>query len=155
VTVAPSFTPVPTTVRTNLPLAFRVTPHDTTVGSALQTLKGRAPFTVTWIPCSLPIGHVPLAADRLRLLPLRPLAKIRNVFPAFADPKRNNASVSVGDNTTNLVACITFAEFAMSTANTDVTLVVPFGRMKQAPVTGRSASLNSSEVREGHPARRS
>jgi len=106
-------------------------------------------FTVTWIPCSLPIGHVPLAADRLRLVPFGPLAKIRNVCPAFADPKQNNASINVGDSTTNLVDWITFAEFAMSTANTDVTFVVPFGSMKQLPVINRSWQLLQSNGPDG------
>src|SRR5262249_59676222 len=52
-------------------------------------------------------------------------------------------------NTTNLVAWITFAEFAMSTANTDVTFVVPFGNMKQLPVTSRSWQLLQSNGPDG------
>jgi len=119
------------------------------VGRLAVVVVAAVHFTVTWIPCSLPIGHVPLAADRLRLVPFGPLAKIRNVWPAFADPKQNNASINVGDSTTNLVDWITFAEFAMSTANTDVTFVVPFGSMKQLPVINRSWQLLQSNGPEG------
>src|SRR5262252_11124307 len=119
------------------------------VGRLAVVVVAAVHFTVTWIPCSLPIGHVPLAADRLRLVPFGPLAKIRNVWPAFADPKQNNASINVGDSTTNLVDWITFAEFAMSTANTDVTFVVPFGSMKQLPVINRSWQLLQSNGPDG------
>src|SRR5262244_2099080 len=141
---------VPVIVRMNVP----VSPRDTSQAQIVGTfpaggVRGEEHFTVTWIPCSLPIGHVPLGADRLRLVPFGPLAKIRNVFPAFADPKQNNASISVGDNTTNLVAWITCAEFAMLTANTDVTFVVPFGNMKQLPVTSRSWQLLQSNGPDG------
>src|SRR5262249_42900202 len=49
----------------------------------------------------------------------------------------------------NLVACTTCAEFAMFTANTDVTFVVPFGSMKQLPVTNRSWQLLQSNGPDG------
>ena len=115
---------------------------------------GALHLNATWIPCwlpNVPAGHVVPAGSVVRfwLCPLGPLTKIRNVCPAFADPKQNNASINVGDNTTNLVACITFAEFAMSTANTDVTFVVPFGNMKQLPVTSRSWQLLQSNGPDG------
>jgi hypothetical protein len=71
------------------------------------------------------------------------------VCPAFADPKQNNASINVGDSGTNLVAWITFAEFAMSTANTDVTFVVPFGSRKQLPLITKSWQLLQSNGPDG------
>src|SRR5262249_54922731 len=131
---------VPMTVRMNRPLeSSRVTLHDARVGSFAVVEVAAVHLTVTWIPCSLPIGHVPLAADRLRLVPLGPPAKITDGPPPLPAPQpKNTPRHPRGDSTTNLVACITCAEFAMFTANTDVTLVVPFGRMKQAPVTSRS-----------------
>jgi hypothetical protein len=113
---------------------------------------------VTCTPCSLPNGH-PAGAPatalvRFRLVPFGPLTKIRNVFPAFAVPKLKSASIRFGPNIWNAIAGITFAEFARSTANTDVTFVIgPLGPliMKHAPVIIRScgtAQLPSDGVAE-------
>jgi hypothetical protein len=95
---------------------------------------------VTCIPCSFPIGHP--AGDpagnavRFRLVPPGPVTKIRNVFPAFALPKLNNASIRLLLNTCTLDAWITLFGFPRSTANTLVT--DPCGMMKHAPLINRS-----------------
>jgi len=54
-------------------------------------------LNVTMKPCSLPSGQPAGAlggsAIRLRLVPFGPLAKIKNVFPAFAGKIWKNASI--------------------------------------------------------------
>ena len=80
---------------------------------------------ITCIPCSFPIGH-PAGAPagrvvRLRLVPFGPLTNIRNVFPAFALVKWNNASIKFGLMMTNLTDWMTFAGLSLCTANTLVT----------------------------------
>lgn len=110
-----------------------------------------AHVNVTWIPCSLPNGH-PAGAPagnvvRFRLIPPVPCTKIRNVFPAFALVKLNNASIRLLFNTTNVVAFIRFAGLFLSTANTLVTVpIIGFGvppgfacvNAKHAPDISRS-----------------
>ena len=97
-------------------------------------------MNVTCIPCSFPNGHPAgapaTAAVRFRLIPPGPCTKIRNVFPAFALVKLNNASIKLLFNTTKFVAFIRFAGFVLSTANTLV--IGPCGIMKHAPLINRS-----------------
>src|SRR4029077_13853934 len=69
--------------------------------------------------------------------PPGPCTKIRNVFPAFADVKLNNASTRFAFTVKKFVAFILVAEFARSIANTDVTFGTPL-IMKHAPVINRS-----------------
>src|SRR5215470_14567787 len=100
-------------------------------------MTGALHLNVTWIPCWLPsdpAGHVVPAGNVVRfwLCPLGPLTKIRNVCPAFADPKQNNASMKFALITANRCDG-TVAPVAASIANTVVTFNVPFGRMKHAP----------------------
>lgn len=96
---------------------------------------------VTCTPCSLPVKHGvgdPAGnAVRFRLMPPGPCTKIRNVFPAFALVKLNNASTRFAFNTVKFIAFILVAEFARSIANTDVTLGTPL-IMKHAPEINRS-----------------
>src|SRR5262245_34832285 len=105
------------------------------------------------MPFSLPVGHpagFASVASRLRLWPFGPDTKIKNVFPALADPKLKSASTSVGLNTTNLVALTRLFGFPSSTANTDVTFVIgppcpaSLGIMKQNPEINRSCGLPQS-----------
>src|SRR6185503_14273093 len=74
------------------------------------------------------------------LVPAGPLTKIKNVFPAFTDPKLNSASTRFAFSTWNLVACTTLFGFPNSTPNTDVTFAVPFGSTKHAPDINRSCA---------------
>jgi len=96
---------------------------------------------VTCTPCSLPVKHGvgdPAGnAVRFRLVPFGPDTKIRNVFPAFADVKLNNASIRFAFTIKKVVALILVAEFARSSANTDVTFGTPL-IMKHAPVINTS-----------------
>jgi len=96
---------------------------------------------VTCTPCSFPVKHGvgdPAGnAVRFRLIPPGPCTKIRNVFPAFALVKLNSASTRNGLNTVKFTALILVAEFALSIANTDVTLGTPL-MMKHAPDINRS-----------------
>jgi hypothetical protein len=145
VTVAPCAKFVPPISISHVPAAFFC--------SALQLVTTAASLvgvvvlppshvTVTITPCSLPcvvVGVVPaghpghaVPAGKFRLVPVGPLTKIKNVWPAFADPKLKNASISVELIIANVCAGTT-APVASSTANTDVTFTVPFGRMKQLP----------------------
>jgi hypothetical protein len=79
-------------------------------------------------------------AVRFRLIPPGPCTKIRNVFPAFADVKLNNASIRFALMMKKFVALIRVAVFARSSANTDVTLGTPL-IMKHAPVINRSCGI--------------
>src|SRR5262249_62419838 len=81
---------VPTTVRTNRPESSRATLQEARVGSFAVVEVAALHFTVTWIPCSLPIGHVPLGADRLRLAPLGPLPPNHKLWTPFAPPPPNH-----------------------------------------------------------------
>ena len=72
-----------------------------------------------------------------RLVPFGPLAKIRNVFPAFALPKLKRASIRFAFKIWNATASIRVAGFARSNANTDVTFGTPL-IMKHAPDINRS-----------------
>jgi hypothetical protein len=74
------------------------------------------------------------------LVPFGPDTKIRNVFPAFALVKLNNASIRLLFTITNVVAFIRVAQFARSSANTDVTFGTPL-IMKHAPVINRSCGI--------------
>lgn len=109
---------------------------------------------VTCTPCSLPNGHPAgdpaTAVVMFRLVPFGPLTKIRNVFPAFALPKLNRASISCAFKIWNATASIRVAGFARSNANTDVTFGTPL-IMKHAPDINRScgtAQLPSDGVTE-------
>jgi hypothetical protein len=96
---------------------------------------------VTCTPCSFPVKHgvgEPAGnAVRFRLIPPGPCTKIRNVFPAFALVKLNNASIRNGLSIVKFTASIRVAEFARSIANTDVTFGTPL-IMKHAPDISRS-----------------
>lgn len=111
VIVAPVDMFVPTTVRISLPAALLASEQLVTPGTGVLHVGGGgtspAQVTVTMIPCSLPLVHVPLGALRFRLVPFGPLTKIKNVSPAFCEPKLNTASISVGDRIAKLVASIT------------------------------------------------
>src|ERR1051325_11402183 len=104
------------------------------------------------MPCSLPSAHPAGEAAgnavRFRLHPPGPHTTTRNVLPAFADPKLKCASIRFAFNTTNVVAGILApVGFALSTANTDVTLPTTFGppatncvNVKHAPLINTSWS---------------
>jgi hypothetical protein len=81
---------------------------------------------------------------RLRLCPLGPLTKIRNVLPALAVPKLKSASINPGAIGENTIALIRFAGLPSSTANTEVTFVCPFGNTKQNPDISRSCGVPQS-----------
>src|SRR5262249_26575963 len=95
-------------VRMNFPDAARVKLHPVTAGGAQGwvVISGALHLNVTWIPCWLPrdpAGHFVPAGNVVRfwLVPFGPLTKIRNVCPAFADPKQNNASMKFALITAN------------------------------------------------------
>src|SRR5581483_6126886 len=155
VTVAPDLMFVPKTSRKKEPLSARPRSQPLTSGMSGsggqpgvpggQTVGGFAlQVKVTCTPCSLPsaqpAGAPVTAADRLRLVPPVPCTKIRNVFPAFAEPKLKNASIRFGFTTTNGAALIRFDGLPRSSANTDVTppTIAPFApgvvNEKHAPV---------------------
>jgi hypothetical protein len=69
----------------------------------------------------------------LRLVPFGPDTKIKNVLPAFALVKLNSASIRLLLSITKACALILVAQFALSSANTDVTFGTPL-MMKHAPV---------------------
>jgi hypothetical protein len=73
----------------------------------------------------------------LRLVPFGPDTKIKNVFPLLALPKLNSASIRKLSMMKKVVALILVAQFALSSANTDVTFGTPL-MMKHAPVIRRS-----------------
>jgi hypothetical protein len=75
----------------------------------------------------------------LRLVPFGPDTKIKNVLPAFALVKLNSASIRLLLSITKLVALILVAQFALSSANTDVTFGTPL-MMKHAPVIRTSCA---------------
>jgi hypothetical protein len=148
VIVAPVFIPVPVTSSTNAPPAVRLSVQAATAGrGSLQIGGGSRHLKTTWIPSSLPVGHPAGRGSveiRFRLCPFGPLTKIKNVLPAFADPKLKSASIRFAFKTTKLIAFTRLFGFPSSTANTDVTLVVPFGSMKQNPEINRSCGLAQS-----------
>src|SRR5436190_677654 len=82
------------------------------------------------MPCSLPsaqpAGAPVTAVVRSRLVPPGPCTKIRNVLPAFADPKLKNASIKFGLMITNGAT--------VGTPLTGTTCV----KVKHAPVINRS-----------------
>src|SRR5436853_3436021 len=139
----------PVIISAKLPAASRSTEHPRITAISLFVAVAVLQVNVTRIPCSLPIAHPAGAVLKFRLVPFGPLTKIRNVLPAFAVPKLNNASIRFGLSITNLCACITLFGFAASTANTDVTFAVPFGRMKHAPVMMMSCGFAQSTGPDG------
>src|SRR5437868_4058250 len=139
----------PVIISAKLPAASRSTEHPRITAISLFVAVAVLQVNVTRIPCSLPIAHPAGAVLKFRLVPFGPLTKIRNVLPAFAVPKLNNASIRFGLSITNLCACITLFGFAASTANTDVTFAAPFGRMKHAPVMMMSCGFAQSTGPDG------
>jgi hypothetical protein len=75
-----------------------------------------------------------------RLVPFGPLTKIRNVCPAFADVKLKSASIRFVFTIVKATALIRVAQFARSSANTDVTFGTPL-MMKHAPVINTSCNI--------------
>jgi hypothetical protein len=69
----------------------------------------------------------------LRLVPVGPDTNINNVLKALALPKLNSASIRLLSSIWKAVALILVAQFALSSANTDVTFGTPL-MMKHAPV---------------------
>src|SRR5689334_6792065 len=124
--------------------------YDVSTAAVAWPLVDELQVNVTCTPCSLPsaqpAGSPACAAVRFRLVPPVPCTKIRNVLPAFADPKLKNASIRFGFTTTNGFALIRFAGLPLSNANTDVTppTIAPFApgvvNVKHAPVINTSCA---------------
>src|SRR5258708_310304 len=93
------------------------------------------------MPCSFPRaqprGAPAGSAVRLRLVPLGPLAKIRKVFPAFAEPNSKKASIRFGLRICHFDDRTLWLGSFLSTANTEVTFGEPSPRMKHEPGTRR------------------
>jgi hypothetical protein len=144
---------VPSIVRLNFPAAARSQRQLWISGRFAVPVPPPLPGRhrkVTCIPCWFPrkfAGHPTVPAGnvvRFWLVPAGPLTNIKNVFPAFTEPKLNNASTRFAFNTWNRVAWITLFGFPLSTANTDVTFAVPFGSTKHAPDINRSCAVEQS-----------
>ena len=77
------------------------------------------------MPCSFPMGQPESAPAgntvRLRLVPLGPLTKIRNVFPALTEPNSKNASMRCGLRIAHFDDWTMWLGSFRSTAKTEVT----------------------------------
>src|ERR1051325_6667538 len=160
VAVAPSLMFVPVTSRKNCPVSALSSLHPVTtaipgvppgfgVDAALHVnaMQSRQPSS---LPSAHPAGWPATGVIIPRLVPPGPTTWMMNFFPALALVKLKCASIRFGPRIVKSCAWMMFAVFAISLANTDVTvptIAVPGAgtgigpNVKHAPVISRSCNV--------------